>query len=493
MVVRHLLELISNFFSIQIRSSYNSAEENNLFDKLQVAVQEDNKYDGKLNVSDAFSTWSNQKGFPVLHVHRSDKGLNLHQDKYDEIFDANANDSSAWWIPYNFVTSKMDKFDDSKPFAWLTKENKSLDHELTGGEELSDNDWVLFNVNQTGFYRVLYTEQNYNLLINELNDGDHARIPRINRAQIIDDLLEFAYTGRIPTKLLYDVLPYLTKETEYAPWVAANRAIAQLDQILAGSEKREEFRKIVAKIVNEIYTNTSLEIPADTAILDKFTRQIAVNLACEFGVDLCLNQTADSLIAFVNGQQLSQHNRSIILSNGVRWSNETIVDKLWEVFLNSSSTDERDDIVASFANVPNITIVERYLNKSIENFGDKVVSQAERLSLIKSITKRDRSGVSLVIAFIHRNMTEVNATVGSFTTILKTIAERIVTEDSHHEVTNNSFNSSTPYLKLNFLPFFSISSFIFCNMQSLTNYAVTKMLVILQKSQMNIFNGKLAT
>lgn len=420
-----------------------------------MAVQEDNKYDGKLNVSDAFSTWSNQKGFPVLHVQRSDKGLNVHQDKYDAIFDANANDSSAWWIPYNFVTSKMDKFDDSKPFAWLTKENKSLDHELTGGEELSDNDWVLFNVNQTGFYRVLYTERNYNLLINELMVS-HAKIPRINRAQIIDDLLEFAYTGRIPTKLLYDVLPYLTKETEYAPWVAANRAIAQLDQILAGSEKREKFRKIVSDVVNKIYTNTSLEIPADTPILEKFTQQIAVNLACEYGVDLCLNQTADNLIAFVNGQQLSQHNRSIILTNGVRWSNETIVDKLWEVFLNSSSTDERDDIVASFANVPNITIVERYLNKSIENFGDKVVSQAERLSLIKSITKRDRSGVSLVIAFIHRNMTEVNTTVGSFTTILETIAERVVTEDSHHEVTNNSFNSSASYLKFNFIPFFSI-------------------------------------
>lgn len=37
---------------------------------------------------------------------------------------------------------------------------------------ISHKDWVLFNINETGFYRVNYDSKNWNMLIEYLNDPD---------------------------------------------------------------------------------------------------------------------------------------------------------------------------------------------------------------------------------------------------------------------------------------------------------------------------------
>jgi len=40
------------------------------------------------------------------------------------------------------------------------------------GTGTSAGDWVLFNVNETGFYRVNYDARNWNMLIEYLNDPE---------------------------------------------------------------------------------------------------------------------------------------------------------------------------------------------------------------------------------------------------------------------------------------------------------------------------------
>lgn len=436
MLGRHLLEFFQTNLKFRIpfniHSSYSVVEEKQLFEKLDVAAKEDKVIPVTLNIADLFGSWSNQKGFPLLHVHRNDNGsLTLMQEKYDEFYRAN-NDS--WWIPYNFDTSKSVAFNATSASGWLPKNITSHVLELDETDKLSNNDWVLFNRQQTGYYRVLYTESNYNLLINQLK-SDFQKIHRINRAQIIDDLLVFARSDRVPTKLIYNILNYLKNEVDYAPWQAARRAINDLKNILAASEMLSKFQSIVTSVVEPLYNNISIEIPETESFLNKFTRNIAVNLACEFSVKSCLNATYTKLNAFVNGTALSQHNRGLVFANGLRTMNEPLADKLWDYFLNSNSTDERAEIIVSFANIPNNTVVERYLNKSIEDFGNKTFSKTERLAIITSVMNQNQNGVSLVIALLHRNVVNVNDKVGSLTNILKSLAERIITTEINDEVT----------------------------------------------------------
>ena len=45
------------------------------------------------------------------------------------------------------------------------------------------NRWVIFNVQETGYYKVNYDEQNWNMISSQLT-SDHGAIHAINRAQV---------------------------------------------------------------------------------------------------------------------------------------------------------------------------------------------------------------------------------------------------------------------------------------------------------------------
>lgn len=63
-------------------------------------------------------------------------------------------------------------------------------------EGISTQGWVIFNNNQTGYYRVNYDQQNWDLITDQLLK-DHTAISPINRAQIINDAMNLARAGKL--------------------------------------------------------------------------------------------------------------------------------------------------------------------------------------------------------------------------------------------------------------------------------------------------------
>ena len=55
--------------------------------------------------------------------------------------------------------------------------------------------WVVFNVDQTGYYRVNYDEKNWKLITDQLLQ-DVSKIYQTNRAQLLDDSWNLARAGK---------------------------------------------------------------------------------------------------------------------------------------------------------------------------------------------------------------------------------------------------------------------------------------------------------
>lgn len=90
------------------------------------------------------------------------------------------------------------------------------------------NDWFIFNKQQLGYYRVNYDQSNWNALAAFLSTANFNRIHVLNRAQLLDDLINFASGGYVEYDVVYNLLSYLHRETEYTPWFAADRFISTL-------------------------------------------------------------------------------------------------------------------------------------------------------------------------------------------------------------------------------------------------------------------------
>ena len=84
----------------------------------------------------------------------------------------------------------------------------------------------LLNLEASGFYRVAYDEENWRALIHSLKTTK--QINRLNRAQLIDDIMNLARTNYASYELALDLLLYLRLEDDFIPWEAAFRSLSFL-------------------------------------------------------------------------------------------------------------------------------------------------------------------------------------------------------------------------------------------------------------------------
>ena len=94
-----------------------------------------------------------------------------------------------WWVPLN-CHDQITRFDSTTPDVWMPNTGDPVT--LTS----SSSGWFVCNKQQTGYYRVNYHESNWDLLIQQLR-SDVESIHETNRAQLVDDAMNLARSGRL--------------------------------------------------------------------------------------------------------------------------------------------------------------------------------------------------------------------------------------------------------------------------------------------------------
>lgn len=122
-------------------------------------------------------------------------------------------------------------------------------------ENLPDNkQWVIFNIQLAGLYKIKYDDHNYKLIVDTLNSEAYDSINVINRAQLIDDAMDLAWIGRQDYGIALDMITYLKREREYIPWKAALDNLRTVNRLLLRSPLYGVFKAYMRHILKPIYT-----------------------------------------------------------------------------------------------------------------------------------------------------------------------------------------------------------------------------------------------
>lgn len=202
-------------------NQYQSANSDDLYASLQVAVNEDYPANPP-SVSTIMKTWENQAGYPVITVSRNGDQLTLTQERF---FYSEGTSESLWWVPINYVVGSNPDFSDTKPDLWIPG---SKTQTVTNGSQKTwtNDDWIIVNIQESSYYRVNYDDNLWNLLIEQLNGEDYEEIHLLNRAQLVDDSLNLARAGKISYDVPFGILEYLHKESDYIPWASVSILIS---------------------------------------------------------------------------------------------------------------------------------------------------------------------------------------------------------------------------------------------------------------------------
>ena len=200
----------------------------------------------------------------------------------------------------------------STPSFWLKTKDST-------GMPAKDGETYLINIDQAGYFRVNYDDNNWKALTNILKLDATDKISTINRAQLVDDVLHMAQTNRVKYEIALDLLRYLSIENEFIPWEAALRALTYVHHRLESTpEDLELFSKLIFEILGRRYADFGFESKPSDKHLDFLGRQSASQWMCKLDYEACISSAQDKFAEFLAGKEIDPQIKDIVYQTGMQ-------------------------------------------------------------------------------------------------------------------------------------------------------------------------------
>ncbi|KAL7020925.1 hypothetical protein ACKWTF_011679 [Chironomus riparius] len=449
-VIRMMEQLMTpEIFKIMIyrylsNRKYNTATDEDLYEAIDTFQDHFVIYNRNFpKLSDIFRSWANNEGFPILNVQYLKGTVTSTVRISQELFLPKLNESedSSFIIPYNYVTSESVKENDWNPtFNGIWRSLNRTEDNFTSNTQA---DWIIFNIQQTGYYRVNYDTDNWNAIINVLDSSTYRTIHFLNRAQLLDDSFNLAKSGYLDFTINLNVLKYLRREYELGPITAGFKAIQFMLSHLDDQPFYEDFKNIMLNIIDEIYERVNYpshpEYPKTFSENHHAVLKLKVNLfACRFRASLCV-QDADEKMNFDDVPDIDDrpHFYCGILSSKSsqnQWNN--LWNRLGEIIksteLYRDNQEEISEILYAFSYCDNDegrinNLLMSMLNTTQEATSNKI-SNDDATVVIGNLIRASKKHRELVMDFYEDHYKAVKETV-PLTAVLSAFAEAINTED----------------------------------------------------------------
>jgi aminopeptidase N len=125
---------------------------------------------------------------------------------------------------------------------------------------------------------------NWQKIRKELLTDNHGGIHVSNRAQIVDDLFNFARAGIVDFEFAFEILEYMAKERQYVPWLAFFNGLSHLTRRFGA----EMFRNYVLTVLEPIYDHIEFYPRINDTQTQIYTRNNVLAWLCRYGHEDCL-------------------------------------------------------------------------------------------------------------------------------------------------------------------------------------------------------------
>ncbi|KFV86707.1 Aminopeptidase Q, partial [Struthio camelus australis] len=327
--------------------SFSNANQDDLWTHIQMVVDAQDEVQLPASVKKIMDSWTCQNGFPVLTLNLSTGTIS--QEQFLNRKNENSTDSynNTWIVPISWMRNGS-----SQPLMWLDKSSKTFP-EMRVSE--SEYDWILLNVNLSGYYRVNYDQLNLKRLA-RLLENDPKAIPAVSRLQLIDDAFALMHFGYIQIESALELTKYLAREDEIFIWnvVLLNLVPENLESTLKNYEVYPLLKKYLLKRMLPIYHYYAglIQQNVDTLEDDYFAQVYLEKLfatACWLGLQDCLDLSSELYAKWMDNPEYNIPFliRKPVCCYGVAMGSDKEWNFAWEMYNQTNSTKEDKDILLS--------------------------------------------------------------------------------------------------------------------------------------------------
>uniref|UniRef100_A0A2K6ERT2 Aminopeptidase n=1 Tax=Propithecus coquereli TaxID=379532 RepID=A0A2K6ERT2_PROCO len=243
---------------------------------------------GNVEVKEMMSTWTLQKGIPLVVVKRDGRSLRLQQERFLKgVFKEDPEWRTLqgrylWHIPLTYSTSSSN--------AIHRHILKSKTDTLDLPEETS---WVKFNVDSTGYYVVHYEGNGWAELTAQLNQN-HTLLRPKDRIGLIHDVFQLVSAGRLTLDKALDMTRYLQHETS-SPVLLKGLSYLGLFYHMMDlrniSDVSENLKHYLLQYFKPVIDRQSWS--DEGSVWDRMLRSAVLKLACDLNHAPCIRKAAE--------------------------------------------------------------------------------------------------------------------------------------------------------------------------------------------------------
>lgn len=383
--------------SILGEDNFNTAIKTFLKTYNQSNFDEDNLWDSmkgaNISITKFVNPWVTQKNYPLLTVAKNNatSKLNISQEPfmisslYIETFPSKGD---TWTIPYTFKEYSKSK-QEMSPFYYL-KEKENLKSSVK-------SDWVLANVDSSGFYRVNYDVENWHGIIKQLKNN-HTVISAVNRANLISDSWALTRAKRINPEIFLQLIDYMDKETSYAPWMAFTKIFDEFYQLSQESPEMSNYLNFFQKKIKKIYEKVGWQNNTENSFDERILQGAMITLACYVEYPNCISNAVQIYRRWKQDPDQNSINpdyRFIVLCVGLKEGSRRDCEFLNER-LGTGDSFEDTDIRMALTCASQPWILKSHLENVVKS---DLLSQKELTTIIAYIA-RNPVGTSIVKKFL---------------------------------------------------------------------------------------------
>ncbi|XP_017792514.1 PREDICTED: aminopeptidase N-like [Habropoda laboriosa] len=431
---------------------YSAADSADLFKALGAVAK--GTWENGVTFDVLMDEWVNKPGYPVVNVRNNGEKYEITQERFSLYGNK---DDTKWWVPITFVKQANPRNFSTTPTHWL-QPNKNL----TIDEKEKDK-WIIVNVQQAGYYRVNYDEENWVSLTKYLRSPDYNNVDVINRAQLIDDALNMARSNRLNYTVALSLSLYLKNETNYVPWQAAFRNLNFLQNMMRTSNKYSFFKsrsadlhsfalqpslkvlkmsskslKMSKRRLNNIKMSLKLDVAnytnndTDVTIL---LRTNAMKWACRAGVTKCTDYATSEFKDWVklSNKTLDVNLKNNILCAGLNAADNATWNKAFEEL--KKTINEEDDNKSAFSTLTCTDSQDRlkqYLLWSLEK--ESPVSFDAAVQAVVSEHPEEVDHVLNVLTSVKEQISKLDNKDSVIKSVIETIGNAITTKEQHTQL-----------------------------------------------------------
>lgn len=414
-----------------IFSKFSCVDERDLFQSLQEEVNKSdgNIFQGDSTVDQIFSSWTQQKGVPLVSIKRN-------YDTGEITIRQNFNNTDAlWFIPFNFATRSSPDF--TKTMAdYIMPPVRQVTIKLSDlNIILEKEDWLLVNKQRTGLYHTTYDFENWLKIAKALNENATSIHP-INRALLFRTIDSVIEKDDYNISAFLELFNYLRNEKNYIVWDSAVDAIHRFRTDLLGSHCYGKFKAFVKDVISDILIESLDKDIGSLTASEASGLERVLELSCIVDVQACIQYAEKEARQFIYDNKTFGNYllTDIILCQGIRRINVADFKDILDILKTMDDNPiKRSDIIYSFVCIESEEVMKVLLKWMIGESSSSIMKQELIDDFPFRIFIHNYFARSLVLDFLKENFSSLLATNKLFMGGLKRVSCYMAEIDGHKE------------------------------------------------------------